>query len=253
MPKNKKNDDDLLEILFYDTKHKASFSEHLSVWIINIIGVSCILSMIVFAAKLFLNQNDLTMMCNNLLSKGISVTEVETVSEYIGTIHSMITAINHNEILALIYSILSTLCLGVGLFFLKTVYSRQKEMKILTKAMGDYIELCELINHYNTTCLSIYNYATWLNISIQSNLSNNNNEFYCRLRDAIRDCDKQLSFIIKQYPKIPPSTSTIFRIDSLGYANQSLMALKDSGTVDMDGVKEISEFIQIIDTIIKKR
>jgi len=250
MPKTK-NEDDFLELMFSETKHKKSFSEHLCIWIINIIGVVCILSMIVFAAKLILNQNDLSTMCNSLLNNGVSKTEVEAITEYIGTIHSMITAINHNEILALVYSILSTLCLGIGLFFLKTVYSRQKEMKIKTEKMADYIDLCELINYFNTICISVYNYATLLSISIKSKISNNN-EFYCRLRDAVKRCDKQLDSIFELRSEIPKTTATTLRFDSLGYANQSLKALKDSGTICKEDEKEINSFIEDIEEIMEK-
>lgn len=245
-----KNDNNVLDAMFYSTKHKKSIPEYLSIWIINIIGVTCILTMIVFAYKLISNQSNLRVLCDTILNQNASIAEVEKIADYIGTLHTMITAIDYNAILALVYSILSTLCLGVGLFFLKTVYSRQKEMKIQTVEMGRYIELCELINHYNATCVSIYNYAILLNLSIHSKNTDVVNETYCRLRDTVKDCDKQLNFIINSYTSIPTTSTTTLRIDTLGYAQQSFNALKDETDLAQDNKNEIDAFIKTIDSII---
>lgn len=107
---------------------KKNFSGFIITLILSLIAIVCLLSLVVFTFMLLFNQNELRILSNHLLSSGRNIIEIEANTKYVNTIHSMLTVVDHTQILALIYSLLSTICIGVGLYLLKEIRSRQKEL-----------------------------------------------------------------------------------------------------------------------------
>jgi len=236
----------LMDMLM-DSEKRKNFIQHSIGIILVLIGIVVLLSLVVFTCMLFINQNDFRSLSRNFLEQGEA--EVETILYYINTIHSTLAVVDHTHILALVYSLLSTLCIGVGVYFLKVVYSRQKDLSDKAKAIEERFESLEMKDKFNSTCNVIYHHCTLLKLfhCIEKSdgnrelVENSINECLVRIRIALKDC-LNLAERIKEKQRTSSNEISLY---TLGNAKT---ALDDFG--EETGNDEFQRFAESIQKIL---
>lgn len=252
------DDADLLNI---GEKDNGFLQKAISV-VIFLIAIVCLLSLVVFTCMLIFSQNDLRVLSNQLLSENKSGDEMASITYFINTLHSMQTVVDHNQILALIYSILSTICIGICVYCLKIIYARQKDLSKKAKDIEKMFEGFETKDRFNSLCNALYSYCTAYRLYYCFEIKEDNrgviengiNECFLHIRRALTDCEK-LAKCIKER-KLSPSN--MVSLTALGYAKTALEAFKNevinkemnASTKNMEDIEKLVERMQkIIDDL----
>lgn len=250
-------------------KHIERIVQGFILILILIIAVVCVVSLVSFTVMLLLSQNDLRVLSQLLLSRysEYSLDEVMEVTKFIETLHSMQTVIDHTQILALIYAVLSTICVGIGVYFINRVYSlkgtlekqanelNDKVVGLTEKAnklddkfnnINEALKKSELNSNFYATCNSLYSYCMLLRLFYtmdtvakdDDDIQHGITECILSIKASIEDC-KKISTNMK-VQKQKPSLSI------LSYARRTMEALakKNNDTEVADIVKEIDKILR---------
>jgi len=249
MFKLKKSKQNLLDVL-ETGEIKKSFMHHAIMGLLALTAMTVLLSLIAFTIMLLFSQNELRLLSHRLLSRFNDIEEIVVVTNFVNTLHSMQTVVDQYQILALIYSILSTICIGIGIYFLKVTSIRQKDLGDKAKNIEDIFGDLFAKDKFNTLSNALYSYCMsyrlyhCIEITVNNSNSIDNGKIEClvRIQTTVREC-QELSKLMKGSK---PTPSNRVSINTLGYAKTTLEALAKEKDSEEEFVRKIGQITEVI-------